>query len=432
MNRLPQNIKISLATSELGRTGLEEFGGFIYEEFLPQLQGTKGIKVFREMSDNDPVIGAILFAIEMLIRQVDWRVEPTGTSKEEVEMADFLESNMNDMSETWQDTISEILSMLTFGWSFHEIVYKRRLGMQIDPDTSSKYNDGKIGWAKLPIRSQESLWAWIFSDNGDLLAMEQQPPPDYRIRRIPMEKALLFRTKVRKGNPEGRSILRNAYRPWYFKKNIETIEGIGLERDLAGLPIAWVPPELLDPNASSEDRAVLTEIKKIVRNVRRDEQEGIVYPLAYDENNNKLYDLTLLSTGGRRQFDTSAIIQRYDSRIAMTVLADFILLGHEKVGSFALSSDKTNLFSVALGAWMDSICQIFNRKAVAQLFSLNGYSTDNLPKIIHGDIESIPLSELGEYISKLSGAGYPLFPNKDLEDELLRMAGLPINSGGEA
>lgn len=426
---MPQNIKLS--TNELGRTGLEEFGGFIYEEFLPQLQGTKGIKIYREMSDNDPVIGAILFAIEMLIRQVDWRVEPAGKSKEEVEMADFLESNMSDMSETWQDTISEILSMLTFGWSFHEIVYKRRQGMQTNPDSSSKFNDGKIGWAKLPIRSQESLWAWIFSDNGDLMAMEQQPPPDYRIRTIPMEKALLFRTKVRKGNPEGRSILRNAYRPWYFKKNIETIEGIGLERDLAGLPIAWVPPELLDPNASTEDRAVLTEIKKIVRNVRRDEQEGIVYPLAYDENNNKLYDLTLLSTGGRRQFDTGAIVQRYDSRIAMTVLADFILLGHENVGSFALSSDKTNLFSVALGAWMDSICQVFNRKAVPQLFALNGYSTENLPKIVHGDIESIPLSDLGEYINKLSGAGYPLFPNKELEDELLRAAGLPINSGGE-
>lgn len=427
---MPSNLKMNLTNMELGRTGLEEFGGFIYEEFLPQLQGTRGIKVYREMSDNDPVVGAILFAIEMLIRQVDWKVEPASLDKMDQDMAEFLESNMDDMSETWQDMISEILSMLVFGWSFHEIVYKRRNGMKDQPDLSSKFSDGRIGWSKLPIRSQESLWAWVFSENGDLLAMEQQPPPDYRIRRIPMEKALLFRTKVRKGNPEGRSVLRNAYRPWYFKKNIETIEGIGLERDLAGLPIAWVPPELLDPNASSEDRAVLSEIKKIVRNVRRDEQEGIVYPLSYDENNNKLYDLTLLSTGGRRQFDTGAIVQRYDSRIAMTVLADFILLGHEKVGSFALSSDKTNLFSVALGAWLDSICEVFNRKAVPQLFLLNGFKTDNLPKIVHGDIESIPLGELGDYINKLSGAGYPLFPNKDLEDELLRVAGLPVNKEG--
>lgn len=417
-----------MATNELGRTGLEEYGGYIYEEFLPQLQGTKGVKVYKEMADNDPIIGAIIFAIEMLIRQVDWTVEPTSTNKSDVEAADFLKSNMNDMSATWQDTITEILSMLTFGWSFHEIVYKRRTGPDDNPDKASKFTDGRIGWAKLPIRAQETLYQWIFTPNGQLQGMQQQPPPTFNIITIPIEKSLLFRTKVRKGNPEGRSILRNAYRPWYFKKNIEVIEGIGIERDLAGLPVAWVPPELLDPASSVADKAVLNEIKKIVRNIRRDEQEGIVFPMAYDENGNKAYDLQLLSTGGRRQFDTDKVVQRYDSRIAMTVLADFILLGHEKVGSFALSSDKTNLFSVALGAWLDSIMEVFNRKAVPQLFAINGFKTDGLPKLVHGDIESVPLSELGTFITQLAGAGFPLFPNEDLENHLLRVANLPVNS----
>ena len=426
---MADKINIKLARTELGRTGLEQFNGDIFEEFLPQLQGRRGVKVFREMSDNDPIIGAILFAIEMLIRQVDWNVEPFSTDREDIAAADFLQENMNDMSTTWQNTITEILSMLTFGWSFHELVYKRRLGTNRDEDLSSKFSDGRIGWAKIPIRAQETLWKWIFDDDtGRLKGMQQQPPPRFNLLTIPIEKALLFRTRVRKGNPEGRSILRNAYRPWYFKKNIETIEGIGIERDLAGLPVAWVPPELLDPAASSEDKAVLNEIKKIVRNIRRDEQEGIVFPMAHDEDGNKIYDLQLLNTGGRRQFDTDKVVQRYDSRIAMTVLADFILLGHEKVGSFALSSDKTNLFSVALGAWLDDIAETFNRKAVAQLFRLNGFRTDRLPKIVHGDIESVPLDELGEYISKLAGAGFPLFPNEELENQLLRAANLPVNT----
>lgn len=35
---------------------------------------------------------------------------------------------MNDMQDTWSDTISEILSFLTYGWSYHEIVYKVRAG----------------------------------------------------------------------------------------------------------------------------------------------------------------------------------------------------------------------------------------------------------------------------------------------------------------
>ena len=43
-------------------------------------------------------------------------------------------------------------------------------------------------------------------------------------------------------------------------------------------------------------------------------------------------------------FDTNAIINRYNSQIAMTVLADFLTIGHEGGGSFALSSNKYSMF----------------------------------------------------------------------------------------
>lgn len=413
---------------ELGNTGLDRAAGYVYEEQLPQLQGLRGVRIYKEMRDNDPVIGAILFAIEMLIRQVEWQVEAASDDQTDTEAADFLKSCMNDMNQPWSDVISEIMSMLVFGWSYHEIVYKKRMGTTLDPTTNSHYNDGRIGWRKIPIRAQETLSEWEFDQAGDVIAMWQQGPPTYELVRIPMEKALLFRTMARKGNPEGRSVLRNAYRPWYYKKNIESIEGIGIERDLAGLPVAWVPPELLDISASADDKAILAEIKKIVRNIRRDEQEGIVFPLAYDDNGHKIYDMTLLSTGGRRQFDTDGIVQRYDSRMAMTVLADFILLGTKNVGSFALSSSKTELFAVALGAWLNSIADVFNRYAVPRLFELNPFTVEAMPKIVPGDIEAIPLDELGTYIAALAGAGMPLFPNEELEKYLLRLANLPINN----
>lgn len=418
--------KKMFSMEELGSTGLERYSGFIDEEFLPQLKGERGIRTFKEMRDNDPVVGAVLFAIDMLIRGVDWRVEPAGEDQADLDAADFLESCLEDMSMSWQETISEILSFLVFGWSFHEIVYKRRLGDSRDPTKRSRFNDGRIGWRKIPIRSQDSLWEWQFDETGGVQGMIQQPPPLFRQVFIPIEKALLFRTTSQKGNPEGRSVLRNAFRPWYFKKHIEEIEGIGIERDLAGLPVAWVPPELLSRNANAEDRALLNEIKKIVRNVRRDEQEGVIFPLMYDpESNNKLYDFTLMSSGGSRQFDTDKIIGRYDQRIAMTVLADFILLGHSNVGSFALSSNKTNLFATAIGAWLQSIAGIFNRHAIPRLFQINGFQVEQLPKLVHEDIETPDLKELGEYISKLAGVGLPLFPDDNLENKLREYAGLP-------
>lgn len=421
----------SVDLTQLGRTGLNIQGGLIYEEFLPQLSGSRAIRLYKEMSQNDPICGAVLFAIEMLVRQVPWRVEAVSEDRTDQEAAAFLESCLDDMSFTWQDTIAEILSMLIYGWSYHEIVYKRRLGDSRDPSKRSRHNDGRIGWRKLPIRSQDTLYQWEFDENGGVQGMVQQTPPDYSLRYIPIEKGLLFRTTSHKGNPEGRSILRSAYRPWYFKKHIEEIEGIGIERDLAGLPVAFVPPELLHANATPEERTVLDEIKRIVRNVRRDEQEGIIFPLIYDERGNKMYDFQLLSTGGRRQFDTDAIITRYDQRIAMTALADFILLGTAKVGSFALSSDKTHLFSIALGAWLDGIAAVFNRHAIPRLFALNGFTVEQLPTLVHADIESPNLKEIGDFISALSGSGMPLFPNDELEEYLLRVANLPIAARGQ-
>lgn len=420
------NLKPGSEYLELGSSGLNRQGGWIYEEFLKELQGSRGIKTFKEMRDNDSTVGAVLFAIEMLIRQVDWRVEAASDDSRDVEAADFLTECMHDMSNTWEETISEILTMLPFGWAYMEKIFKKRNGLKSsDKRFKSKFNDNKIAWRKLSLRAQETFYQWNFDDDGGLLGLYQQAAPDYKIRYIPIEKALLFRTKTRKGNPEGVSILRTAYRDWYFKKHIENIEGIGIERDLAGLPTALVPPDLLKQNASPEAKATLAAIENIIKNIRRDEQEGLIFPKAYDANGNDLYEFKLLSSSGSRQFDTDKIIQRKDRGIAGSVLADFILLGHERVGSFALSSDKTNLFSVALGAWMDSICAVFNNNAVPELFEMNPFNIEKYPQIKHGDIETVDLEGIGNFLNKLTSSGAPIFPNVELENFLMRQAGLP-------
>lgn len=405
---------------EIGKVGMNRWGGHFHEEFLKELQGRKGIEVYKEMSENDDVIGAILYAIEMLIRQAGWSVQPGGPTAKDQEAADFIYSCMDDMSDTWTDTISEILSFLTFGWSAHELVYKRRLGRNSDPRLKSKYTDGLIGWQKLPIRAQDTLWEWLYDDNDNLLGMAQMPPPTFEIIQIPTEKLLLFRTKSRKGNPEGRSILRNAYRSWYFKRRIQEIEGIGIERDLAGFPVLKAPEGM---NIWDEDDPDMTAIRllteKIVQNIRRDSMEGLSLPAGWE--------LQLLSTGGRRQFDTNAIIERYDTRIAMTVLADFVLLGHQQVGSFALSSDKTELFSMAVGAYLDIICEVFNNQAIPTLIDLNGEHFSGItdyPTLEHGDIESADIQALASYIKDMTGVGV-LVPDDGIEDFVREAAGLP-------
>lgn len=408
-----------MAQDEIGRTGQQRYGGVFYEEFLPELRGQRGIRAYKEMSENDDIIGAILFAVKMLIRNVHWGVQPGGTEEIDEECAAFVESCLYDMEDSWTGTLSEILSFLVYGWSAHEIVYKRRMGRNRDVRLGSKHSDGLIGWQKLPIRAQDTLYQWEYGTNDDLHGMTQMPPPDFGFITIPIEKLLLFRTEIRKGNPEGRSVLRNAYRSWFFKKRFQEIEGIGIERDLAGLPVL-VAPEGVDIWDNDPDIVrTRTLAETLVKNIRRDSMEGIVLPAGWD--------LKLLSTGGKRNFDTNATIDRYDTRMAMTVLADFVLLGHQKVGSFALSDNKTEMFSLAIGAFLDIICEEFNKKAIPYLVDVNGEHFGGItdyPELVHGDIETQDLGKLGDYIQKMTGIGV-LQPDIGLEDFVRQQAGLP-------
>ena len=412
---------------ELGTTGLKRAGGYIDEQFLPQLRGRKAVQVFKEMSENDPLIGSLWFTVDRLIRNIEWRVEPAGQSKEDKDNANLVETCMDDMSHTWSDFISEVLSCVIYGWSWHEIVYKRRVGpWEKTGDKRSKYTDGMIGWRKMPIRAQETLLRWAFDDSGDVTAMIQLAPPRFETTVLPIERSLLFRYRHQKGNPEGMSMLRQAYRPWYMKKRLEEYEAVGVERDLAGLPIVKVPAEFLRAKPGSAQAQTVEAFKRMVKSVRRDEQEGIVFPMAYDQDTKQpLYEFELMGGGGARAFNTNQIIERYEQRILMSVLADFIMVGHEGSGSYSLHTDKTGIFRTSLNAIAQSIADTLNRYAIPRLFAVNGIKPAELPKIVPGDVDSPDISQLASFMSAMAGTGVTWFPDPTMENFIRDAARLP-------
>jgi len=415
---------------EIGVSGNRMSVGRSDDEFLTELKGDKAVKVYKEMSKNDSTVGSVLFAITMLIRQIDWNVQPADETPQSRDDGEFLKGCQGDMSHTWGDFISEVMSMATYGWSFFETVYKRRAGQdQTDGSKRSKYNDNKIGWRKFAIRSQDTLFKWVMDDDGGLKALVQQDPNNFKYYEIPIEKGLLFRMSTYKNNPEGESILRRAYRSWYFKKQIEEIEAIGVERDLAGIPVITCPSEIMGAGAGSKESALYESLKDIIEDIKNDENAGAILPSDTDDKGNPLFNLKLLSTSGSRLFNTNEIINRKKQEIAMSVLADFILLGHEKVGSFALSSNKTEIFATALGAYADSIAAVLNSYAVPRLFEINGMKREKYPEFKHGDIESIDLQGIATALSALSMAGMPLFPDENLENYIRTAAGLPKIQG---
>jgi hypothetical protein len=373
--KIVANNKKNMKLVEMGRTGLTRFGGYISEEWLPELQGRRGAEIYKRMADSDAIVGGYLFAIREIAKSVPWFAVPANSSEEGQEDAKYLESCIYDMSTPWPST-------------------------------------------------QESLNEWIYDEETDtLIGMSQIPAPDYRERRIPLSKALHFVTTSSKGNPEGRSPLRNARRSCYMKTQIEDLEGIGIERDLVGYPTLYIPLEVF--KRETDDAATAyNDFMDVISNIRRDEAEGILLPAVFDQNGNRLYEFKLLSSSGTRQFDTSRIITRYDGRIALTVMAGFLLLGQQNQGSYALSETMSKMFYQSLMSLLDNIAETINTQAVPELFELNGWERDELPYLAHGKAEPTNLEALGNFLGRLTDMGMEL--DDRLENHLRGIADMPL------
>jgi hypothetical protein len=414
----------------LGTTGLRTTGGVLYEEAERELAGPQGLRRLLEMRNQSAITGAILFAIEMLIRNVTYRVEPADTTPEAQRWADWLAGALlDDMDQTWHEVLSELLSMLWAGWSYHELCYKRRQGDTPPPGADlatwqpSQFRDGLLGWSGWPVRAQETLLHWQFTPQGAIRGMVQYDP--YAGRGsvlIPWEKALLFRPTATKGNPEGRSLLRNGYPSYYYAKHLAKIEGIVVERGLGGLPVLYVPPNLMSPAASAEEKLLLAECQRLVTNIRQDEQAGVLLPAIYNEGGQRLYTLELLTAAGSHQYDINQIIRRYDLNIALSVIADVLFVGHEQAGAYALAESKSQFFGLGIQSYVQSLVGTINRYAIPRLWKLNALRPELMPLLAHGEIQTIDLQEIGQYVKDLSGAGFDLL---DLENHLRTLGGMP-------
>ena len=193
-----------------------------------------------------------------------------------------------------------------------------------------------------------------------------------------------------------------------------------------GMPVGKVPADYLTAAKGTPQAKTVDAFKKMVRGVRRDENEGLVLPTQYDPDTKQpLFDFELMSSGGTRQFDTNAIITRYEQRILMSVLADFILVGHEDTGSYSLHTDKTGIFRAALNAITKAIADTLNRYAVPRLFAVNGWKLDELPRFEPTNVDPPALDQLAAFISSTAGAGMQWFPDPELEKYMREIARLP-------
>ena len=402
------------------------------DEFLPELRGKKAIRKYREMRDNDSTIGAVMYATEQVLRDVDLKVMPANDSAEAKEEAEFVKSVLDDMDHTLDDHIAESLSNLSYGFAWFEVIYKRRTGPTERSDKKrSKYTDGRMGVRKIAIRAPWTISRFdVDQQTGDVKGIYQDGSGYNNSNYIPTRKSLYYRTTTINGDPAGRSILRNAYTSYEYVNNLQSIEAIAVERELAGIPVARIPAEYLSGDATASQSGFVNNLQSILRDVKFNEQGYIILPSdTYPDKdgaptNQKLVDVELMSSSGSRNIDIDPIVRRYQHDIARSVLSEFLMLGGGSTGSYALSKSKTDLFLRALESYIQAIVDVLNKQLVERLWELNGLNYDMMPTIVAGDVAPHDLREIAAFLRNLNGADINVSDHPEVIQDLMDIAEL--------
>tara|TARA_B110000093_G_scaffold175821_1_gene210632 strand:+ start:664 stop:2070 length:1407 start_codon:yes stop_codon:yes gene_type:complete len=423
------------AKQTLGVAGDNTHNGMIRaDEFLPQLRGSKAIRKYREMRDNDATIGAVMYSVEQILRDVELTVKPVNDSDEAKVEADFVTSVLDDMDHTLDDHVAEALSYLSYGFGWFEVIYKRRVGPTERSDKKhSKYTDGRLGVKKIAARAPWTINKFdVNQKTGDVLGIEQSVGNMNGRNYIPLNKSLYYRTTSLNGDPSGRSILRNAYTSYEYLNNLQSIEAIAVERELAGIPVARIPAEYLSGDASVAQAGFVHDLQGILRDVKFNEQGYIVLPSdTYPDkdgapSNTRLVDIELMASNGKRNIDIGPMITRYQHDIARSVLSEFLLLGTSG-GSYALSKSKTDLFLRALESYIQAIVDVLNKQLVERLWQLNGLNYDLMPRIEAGDVAPHDLREVSSFLRNLNGADIDVSAHPEVVNDLMSIAELDFD-----
>lgn len=421
--------------TESGVIGLKTVYHQIVEESNRAFRYPAFLKTVNEMK-NDAVIATAFNTYRMFLSRVTWKVEPPeGATAEQKVRAQFIAQQMGDMENSWNSFISEVLTYLEYGFSIQEKVFRRRLRKN-----GSKYNDGLVGLRKLAPRGQDTIRNWVFSEDGrDLLAVEQTlmnlengyryidlasmlTSPDGLIS-IPREKFLLFSADSTKGNPQGTSLLKGVYHTWKQLSLLKDQEILGIAKDAAGLPLIQIPPKYMDPNASPEDQAVYSMCKKIVDNLASGTQRGIIFPKMQDpETKADLFTVELLEKKVSTSASLDTVIKRYTDEILLALSVD--VLRSSNTGSFSLNDGDTSILSIAMSHRLNEIADVLNNDLVKNLFALNGWTDEDLPKFVPSDICGVSLEEFSKWTQRVASVGL-LEIDRPLLNKIREVGGIP-------
>lgn len=385
------------AITELGGTGTPIFAGIIdTSEYKTELKGEELIDTVNEMRWSDATVHLALQVCSLPILSAEWDIEPASEDPQDIEIAETVKDNLFEgMSVTWQDTLRQALLSLAFGHYVFEVIYRE--------------DNGLFLWKKWAPRLPKTIKKWN-TEKGSLISVEQQFQQEglHKIVEIPIEKLLIFVHRKEGDNWRGTSLLRQAYKHYFWRDRYYKIDAIASERHGVGIPQIWLPE-----GYTITDKAYAEELG---RNLRANETAYVVWP-------SPTWKLEMLDMKVQTYKDLKPMLEHHTREILKSVMAEFVELGAGKTGSFSLHKDKTGFFLDALDSVAKGVEDTINNYAIKRLVDLN-WTVEEYPKLTHGDIGMVDTEQLANSIQALVLAG-GITPDVELERYLRMVMNLP-------
>lgn len=404
----------TITPSDVGAEKGSSRGGII-RDVVPALGNRQqATTVYEEMTNGDSAVDISLRAAKSPILGADFFVEPFDDTDEGMDIAEFIEYNLlNGTSSPFLLALEDILRMYEHGFSIIEKVYEER---EWAPRRTGANRRKYTMLRKLAPRLAPTIKGIEYDNNGGPVKITQSAvqadgkPKDVE---IDIEKLIIFSFNKKGGNLEGKSLLRTAYRPWFFKTNLYNIDGVQKERHGMGFPVVE-----LQPGYTDADKAAAYEL---VTNIRTNERGGAVLPPLW-----KLYFLELPG----QPVDVMRSIEHHNGAIMLNTMTQFLLLGLEgSGGGRATSGSHQDMFNKSSRYVGNLICDFINLYCVPYLVGYN-FKTDKFPRLRVRNIGET--KDLQQWASALSNlfAQNAITPDYETEQWIRTIIDAPLKRGG--
>lgn len=398
------SIDEALVGKEIGASGTSArrlLGG---EDYNRALAGHLGIQTFDEMRRSDGTVRQSLRIAKTPVLAGRWFVESYEPGDQlHDEVAKFIEDALFKwQSMSWFNILTEALLMLDFGYYAFEKVFTVR-DVPVGSDDTTRRVARKAIWQKWGPRHPLDIEEWVYDEHGGVNGGWFQTFVDAQPVWIPIEKLLVFTYDREAGNIEGISLLRSAYKHWYFKDNLYKIDAIQKERHGVGVPVIKLPP-----NYTPKDKNLANELG---RNLRSNERGHVVLP--------PMWELEFADIQGR-VVNIGDSIEHHDNAILRNVLANFV--GTE---TSAAATIQVELFLKAIRFIADIIADVINKHAIPELCDFNYANLEGYPKLgVRRIGETADWRTLSFAIRNFIGAK-AIIPDDELEEWVRKEMDLP-------